>query len=131
MQTESSPISLVHSFYEARRANDPEALRPWLAADVRWSEPTVGDHMGMLIGSDAVIDMLQRALVTTGGTFTLDVADAVETGNRCAAVIRWHADKNGETIHGEELAVFAFSGGKIAEASFFASNIQNDVAFWT
>lgn len=125
-----SPTRLVRAFYEARKANDPEMLRAWLADDVRWNEPVVGEHMGQLQGVDAVIGMLQRALVTTGDTFSLRVANAVETKNRCAAVIEWSAEKNGQTIRGEEIAVYGFQNGRIFEASFFASDISNDEAFW-
>ncbi len=131
MNTEhQSPAALVQAFYEARQANDPDALRQWLADGVRWNEPVVGDHMGHLHGADAVVDMLKRALATTGGTFSLRVASTVETGSHCAAVIEWSADKNGRTIRGQEMAVFGFKGGQITEASFFASDITNDQAFW-
>ena len=124
------PADRVRSFYQARQTNDPEALRPWLAPHVCWSEPTVGNHMGLLIGADAVIDMLQRALATTGGTFALQVGATIETGERCAAIIHWQAEKDGRVISGEELAVYGFAGGQIIEACFFASNIANDEAFW-
>lgn len=131
MNTErQSPAALVHGFYEARQAKDPDALRHWLADDVRWSEPVVGDHMGHLQGADAVVDMLKRALATTGGTFSLRVVSTIETGSHCAAVIAWSADKNGRTIRGQEMAVFGFESGKITEAAFFASDIRNDQAFW-
>jgi len=86
--------------------------------------------MGCLRGADAVVDMLKRALAATDGTFSLRVASVVETQSHCAAVIEWSADKNGKTIQGQEMAVFGFKGGSIAEASFFASDITNDQAFW-
>ena len=125
-----SPAALVHAFYEARRLNDLDALRPWLADNVRWNEPVVGDHMGDLQGVAVVLDMLERALATTDNTFSLRVASTVETGSHCAAVIEWSADKGGRTIRGQELAVYRFVDGQIAEASFFASDIKNDQAFW-
>ncbi|MCQ4161126.1 nuclear transport factor 2 family protein [Roseomonas sp. GC11] len=125
----------MRAFYEARRANDPEALRPWLAPDVRWSEPVVGEHMGLLIGPDAVIDMLRRALATTGGSFSLRVVETIETGRHCAAIIEWQAEKEGRLIRGREMAVYGFSDGgssgvRIREASFFAANLEDDAAFW-
>ena len=91
-----SPTALVHAFYKARQANDPDALRQWLSDDVRWNEPVVGDHMEHLRGAHAVVDMLKHALATTGGTFSLRVASIVGTGSHCAAVIEWSADENGE-----------------------------------
>lgn len=90
----------------------------------------MGVHMGYLQGADAVIDMLRRALSTTAGTFSLHVADTIETDTHCSAVIEWSAEKNGKTIHGRELAVYGFRDGKIFEANFFAANISDDEAFW-
>jgi len=86
--------------------------------------------MGVLDGADAVIDMIRRALATTGGSFSLDVVETIETATHCSAVIRWSANKGGKTITGQELAVFGFQGGLIQEPYFFASNILNDEAFW-
>jgi len=65
----------VKQFYRLRERRDPDALRPLLAADVRWREPEVGNQMGELAGAEAVIDMLRRALVDTGGTFSLRIAE--------------------------------------------------------
>ena len=67
----------VRAFYDARRAagcaGDPNPLHRFIAADVRWREPDVGVHMGLLEGRDAVLDMIRRALDTTGGSFELRV----------------------------------------------------------
>lgn len=128
--TDASPAHLVRAFYQAREANDPDSLRAWLTNEVRWVEPVVGNHMGHLQGADAVVDMFKRALATTAGTFSLRVAETVETETHCAAVIEWKADKNGRTIHGREMAVYGFREGRIYEANFFAANIGNDQAFW-
>ncbi len=126
----SSPSAVVRRLYELRRRGDPGLLRPLLAEDVRWQEPEVGDHMGLLVGPDAVVDMITRALATTGGTFTLEVADTVETDNACAAVIRWSAEKDGQVVSGRELAVYRVEGGRIAQAAFFAERLTDDEAFW-
>ena len=63
----------VRAFYDARReavrAGDLRLLGEFIAPNVRWSEPEVGEHMGVLRGRDAVIDMIGRALDATGGSF--------------------------------------------------------------
>lgn len=78
---DQSPAERVRAFYEARKRGDPETLRDWLAEDVIWNEPQVGDHMGTLHGAHAVIDMLRRAQAATGGTFALAVAETMEVGD--------------------------------------------------
>jgi hypothetical protein len=125
-----SPAELVRAFYELRKKNEPELLRPLLSPTVRWCEPEVGQHMGVLEGVDAVIDMVHRALAATDGTFSLSVIETVETETHGSAVIAWSAQKGGMTITGHELAVYGFKNGLIHEAYFFASNIANDEAFW-
>ena len=46
----------IRAFYEARReavrAGNFNLLERFIAFDVRWSEPEVGEHMGVLQGRD-------------------------------------------------------------------------------
>lgn len=121
----------VHSdFYAARQHRDPELLRPFLRPDVRWAEPHVGPHMGVLRGVEAVLDMVSRAQATTRGTFSLEIAQLIETANTCAAVIGWTATKGDQSIEGHELAVFEVVGGFITGATFYAEQLADDEAFW-
>jgi ketosteroid isomerase-like protein len=122
--------TVIRAFYEARAAGDIVALRGFLADDVRWVEPTVGEHMGELNGAEAVLDMISRALVTTGGSFALRVGELVEVEGHCSAVIHWSASKGDRTLQGRELATFSVAGGKIAFAQFLPENIAHDDAFW-
>lgn len=127
---EEGTATLVRRFYELRRTGDLEKLGTMIREDVVWCEPEVDGHMGELRGLDAVIDMIRRAMQTTGGTFKLDVESTVATKSDCAAVIAWRADKGGRRIEGRELAVFRFENGLIHEALFLPENIDNDHAFW-
>ncbi|MYG53731.1 MAG: nuclear transport factor 2 family protein [Rhodospirillaceae bacterium] len=132
---EPGPLGrFVRAFYDARRdaarAGDPGRLEPFIAADVHWREPDVGAHMGDLRGRDAVLDMIRRALATTGGTFDLRVTATVETGSHVAALIAWSAEKDGERIEGRELAVYEVRDGRIASAWFHPENIADDRVFW-
>ena len=125
---------LIRAFYDARReasrSGDLGLLVPFLAADVRWSEPDVGDHMGFLEGPEAVIDMIGRALEATDGSFELAVSRTVETGSHVAALIVWSARRGGREIEGREMAVYEVHDGRIAAAWFYPDNIADDQAFW-
>lgn len=66
----------------------------------------MGAHMGALEGRDAVLDMIRRALETTGGSFDLRVTSSVETSRHVAASVAWSAAKGGRRIAGQELTVF-------------------------
>ncbi len=124
----------IRAFYEARReavlAGDLSLLERFIASDVCWSEPEVGGHMGVLRGRDAVIDMIRRALETTGGSFALSVAATVESATHVSALIDWSAVSGGQRIEGRELAVYQIRNGRIAEAWFHPENIADDRAFW-
>ncbi|WP_432534476.1 nuclear transport factor 2 family protein [Kineococcus arenarius] len=126
----SSAADLIRRFYETRQHGDPQLLRPFLSPDVRWMEPTVGTHMGTLVGVEAVLDMLSRALATTGGTFSLQITQTIETANTCAAVIAWAATKDDRPVRGRELAVFEVTDDLITTATFHAERLSDDEAFW-
>lgn len=87
--------------------------------------------MGELIGADAVIDMIERARVTTGDSFALTIAEAVGTSTDCAVLINWQARKGDRLIEGRELAVYQIRDGRIVRAQFFPENIADDQAFWS
>ena len=133
IQTEnmSSALDVIKNFYEARAKGDISAIRSFIADDVRWVEPTVGDHMGELNGVNAVIDLIERALSTTKGTFSLEVSEGIEVNGHCSVVIKWSAEKSGTMIRGRELATYSIVGGKITFAQFLPENIKDDNAFWS
>ena len=124
----------VRAFYDARReasrAGDTNLLHQFIAADVRWIEPDVGAHMGLLEGRDAVLDMIRRALDTTGGSFDLRVSSTVETPTHVAASVSWSAVNGGCRIEGQELAVFEVREERIVAAWFHPGDIADDEAFW-
>lgn len=124
-------VELIESFYRERELGDPHRLRRFLADDVIWREPEVGDHMGELRGPDAVIDMMVRASAATGGTFSLKVAEAIEVTGHCSVVVEWTAVKNGQMLSGRELAVFSVTNDQISAALFLPENLAHDREFWS
>ena len=126
--------TVIRAFYDARRAASRTGglslLDPFIAADVRWCEPDVGAHMGVLEGRDAVLDMIRRALETTAGSFDLRVTSTVETATHVAASVAWSAVKAERRIEGQELAVFEVREGRIVAAWFHPGDIADDEAFW-
>ena len=126
--------TVIRAFYDARRlarrTGDLSLLNPFIAADVRWCEPDVGAHMGVLEGRDAVLDMIRRALETTAGSFDLRVTSTVETATHVAASVAWSAVKGERRIEGQELAVFEVRNGRTVSAWFHPGDIADDEAFW-
>ena len=127
----SSALDLIRKFYEARARGDVKAIRSCIGDNVRWVEPTVGDHMSELNGVDSVIDMIERALKTTKGTFSLEVSEGIEVDGHCSVVIKWSAEKQGQLTQGRELATYSIADNKITFAQFLPENIKDDKAFWS
>ena len=124
----------IRAFYDARReasrSGDPRPLERFIASDVRWSEPNVGAHMGVLRGRAAVLDMIRRARDASEGSFDLRITHTVEDRDHVAASVAWSAERDGRLIAGRELAVFELRDGCIAAAWFHPENIADDRAFW-
>ncbi|MEM7255435.1 MAG: nuclear transport factor 2 family protein [Pseudomonadota bacterium] len=125
-----SALDAIERFYDARAAGDIDAVGQFIAPDVVWREPSVGEHMGELLGRDAVLDMMRRAQATTGGTFSLRVKEGVAVDGHCSVVVQWSATKNGRTLDGRELATFTVTHGVITFAQFLPENVRHDEAFW-
>ena len=86
--------------------------------------------MGELQGVGQVIGMMSRALATTGGTFSLEIAEAAEIEGHCSAVVHWTARKSGKSVSGRDPATFSIEDGKIVIAQFLPENVNDDHAFW-
>ena len=131
----SDPLGhFIRTFYDVRRtasrSGDLDLLRPFIAPEVRWCEPDVGAHIGVIEGRDVVPDMIRRALKTTGGSFDLRVTSTVETASHVAASVAWFAAKGRRHIDGQELAVFEVRDDQIVAAWFHPGDIADDEAFW-
>ncbi len=124
----------IRTFYDVRRTASRTGrlclLEPFLAPDVRWSEPDVGAHMGHLRGREAVIDMIRRAIHKTAGSFELTVTGTVETATHVSATIDWSAVADCRQIQGSELATYEVREGCIVAAWFHPENIADDHTFW-
>ncbi len=121
---------LVIDFYDARRRNDLDAIRSFLAEDVLWHEPKVSDTTGDLRGADAVVGMIKEAQKLTGGTFLLSVEDVLANASHAVALINWSADKRDRRLAGSEFAVFKVQDMKFTEVWFFQQDLRTDAAFW-
>jgi uncharacterized protein len=110
---------VIRRLYAARAAGDLRAVGALLAGDIVWHEPGRFDYSGDHRGREAVLDLLARLRAATGGTFRLEVRDAVATGEHVAVTIHWSAERDGRRDAGQELAVYRVRDGRVAEAWFF------------
>jgi ketosteroid isomerase-like protein len=112
---------IVRDFYAARGRRDWNAVRELLAEDVVWRESDGNaDYSGDHHGRETVAGLLAKLVEVTGGTFALEPREIISTAEHVAATVRWHADRSGIHVEGNDLAVYRIADGRIAEAWFFA-----------
>jgi ketosteroid isomerase-like protein len=111
---------LVRDFYAARAVRDWDAVRGLLAADVVWRESEGDlDYSGHHHGRETVAALLEKFVEITGGTFVLEPRQLFSTAEHVAANVRWHADRDGTHVEGNDLAVYRIANGRISDAWFF------------
>jgi uncharacterized protein len=108
----------IRALYAARRDREHARVRPLLDDDVVWHEPGDEDYSGDYRGADEVLSLLDRLLEVTEGTFVLEPVEYLSTADHVAVKISWAAERDGRRVQGEELAVYRFRGGKVAEVWF-------------
>ena len=115
----------VRDFYGARERRDWDAVRGLLARDVVWRESDGDlDYSGAHHGRETVAALLAKFEEITGGTFALEPRQVICTADHVAANVRWHAERGGLHVEGNDLAVYRITNGQIADAWFFADGFD-------
>jgi uncharacterized protein len=114
----------IRELYQARTNRDWEAVRALFADRIGWHEPGEEDHSGDHRGREEVISLLQRLVAVTGGTFQLQPEAFLNSVDHSAALVRWWAKRDGKRSEGNEIAVYRFEEGKIAEVWFYVDGYE-------
>jgi uncharacterized protein len=117
---------VIRDFYAARGLRDWDTVRTLLAEDVVWSEGGEQDYSGDHHGRDTVTALLEKYVEITDGTFSLEPTGFIVTADHVATNARWHAERRGRHVEGNDLAVFRLADGRIAHAWFFADGFEPD-----
>jgi ketosteroid isomerase-like protein len=116
---------IVRDFYAARGRRDWNAVRGLLAPEVVWRESDGNlDYSGEHCGRETVAALLEKFNEITGGTFSLEPRQLISTAEHVAANVRWHAERSGKRVEGNDLAVYRITNGQIAGAWFFADGFD-------
>jgi uncharacterized protein len=108
----------IRELYDARARRDWSAVRALLAEDIVWHEPGEEDYSGDYRGRDEVSALLERLVAVTEGTFQLVPEAFLNTAEHSAVLVRWWAERQGRRSEGNEIAVYRFRDGEIAEVWF-------------
>jgi ketosteroid isomerase-like protein len=109
----------IRELYEARARRDWDAVRVLFADEIGWHEPGEEDHSGDHRGREEVVALLQKLVGVTGGTFQLEPETFLNSVDHSAVLVRWSAEREGMRSEGNEIAVYRFSDGKIAQVWFY------------
>jgi hypothetical protein len=85
-----------------------------LAADVVWHEFGEGDYASAHRGRDEIVELLERLVGITDGTFTLEPSDFITTAEHVATNVRWSEERNDTSVEGNDLGVYRVAEGQIA-----------------
>jgi uncharacterized protein len=114
-----SKEQVIRALAAGRRRGDFDAVRLLLTDGVVWHEPGSADYSGDHRGVDEVVRLMERLTEVTDGTFVLEPQEILVTEQHATARTRWRAERGDVHLEGNEIGVYRFEGGRIAEAWFW------------
>lgn len=116
----------IRELYDARSRRDWNAVRALLADDIVWHEPGEERYSGDYRGRDEVIRLLEKLVEVTEGTFQLVPQAFLNSVEHSAVLVRWWAERQGRRSEGNEIAVYRFRQGVIAEVWFHPDGYEQE-----
>ena len=114
----------IRDLYAARGRRDWDAVRALFAAEIGWHEPGEEDHSGDFRGLDEVVALLQKLDDVTEGTFQLEPVEFLNSTEHSAVLVHWAAERDELRSEGNEIAVYRFADGKIAQVWFYVDGYE-------
>jgi ketosteroid isomerase-like protein len=73
-----------------------------------------------------VIALLEKLVDVTEGTFHLEPRAFLNAVDYSAVLARWSAERGGKRVEGNDIAVYRFRDGKIAQVWFYDDGYDSD-----
>jgi ketosteroid isomerase-like protein len=109
----------IRELYAARARRDWDAVRALFAEEIGWHEPGEEDYSGDYRGREEVVALLEKLVAVTEDTFQLEPQAFLNSVEYSAVLVRWSAERQGTRSEGNEIAVYRFRDGKIAQVWFY------------
>jgi ketosteroid isomerase-like protein len=116
----------IRELYDARARRDWDAVRALFAEEIVWHEPGEEDYSGDYRGRDDVVALLEKLVAVTEGTFQLVPEAFLNSLEHSALLVRWWAERDGRRSEGNEIAIYRFRDGEIAEVWFHVDGHEPD-----
>ncbi len=118
--------------YQAFMTGDMGALRSeYLSGDVVWHAFGDGPLSGDFHGPDDVIALFGRTFELSGGTFRVEVHDAVANDEHAVVLGTVTAEREGKRLDQRYTHVAHMRGGKLAESWIFSEDQAAVDSFWS
>lgn len=118
--------------YQAFMSGDMEALRgEYLTGDVVWHAFGAGPLSGDFHGPDEVIALFGRTFELSGGTFRVEVHDAVANDDHAVVLGTVTAERAGKRLHQRYTHVAHMRDGKLSESWIFSEDQAALDSFWS
>ena len=118
--------------YQAFMSGDMEALRSeYLTGDVVWHAFGDGPLSGDFHGPDEVIALFGRTFEMSGGTFRVEVHDAVANDDHAVILGTVTAERAGKRLHQRYTHVAHMRDGKLSESWIFSEDQAAVDSFWS
>jgi len=124
-------VGLVRKGYEAFAKGDMATLRELFSENVVWhisgNSPLAGEHRGR----DAVFAMFAQTAELSGGTYRVELHDALANDEHAVALSRATASRQGKQLDSLDVETYHVRNGKITEAWSFSEDQRLTDEFWS
>jgi ketosteroid isomerase-like protein len=123
-------VARYERMIEGFNANDLEAVREVLDADVRYVIPGRSPIAGEFVGVEEHVAMLRRARDRSGGTLRIDPKAVLANDEYLFVYGRITAEREGKELDADHCVVFRFRGDKIIEGRTIPVDQYEFDRFW-
>ncbi len=122
--------AIVRRIFDAFASKQGFALRDVFADDAVWVVPGTGTMSGTFRGRDEIFRFLGRLPQETNGTYGSRLIDVLASDERAAAVYMATGDRRGRHLELDQVLLFRFRGGLVAEVLALPSDPAVFEEFW-
>lgn len=123
--------ALLRKGYEAFAKGDMSTLTDLFAEDVVWHQAGNNQLSGVHRGRDAVFAIFAKTTQLSGGTFKIEVHDALANDEHAVALTRGTASRQGKQYESVETAVYHIRNGQVTEFWSFPGDQRAADEFWS
>ena len=122
--------AVVRRLFDAFARKEGLSLRRLFAEDAVWKVPGSGAMAGTFNGREAIFRFLARLPKETDGTYGSELVDVLASEKRAAALYTARGTRDGRTLELDQLLLFRFRDGLIAEVLALPSDPGAFEDFW-